>query len=251
MNDLSGKTALVIGGSRGIGFALSSGMAGQGARIAIAARTPSEVEAAAESLKARGAAAEGYIVDVTQRGDLETLRDRIAQDLGPLDILVNCQGTTVIKPATEVSEEEYDTVMQVNLRSVFFACTILGAPMLERGRGAVINIASLAGHRGWPNATAYAMSKQGVLGLTRSLAAEWADRGVRVNSISPGVFLTDLNRDKMPKARKEAAMTRTPAGRFGEVGELVGAACFLASDAAGYVTGTDIAVDGGYLAGGI
>jgi NAD(P)-dependent dehydrogenase (short-subunit alcohol dehydrogenase family) len=188
---------------------------------------------------------------MNQRAAIGHLADDVARDLGALDVLVNCQGTTVIKPSLEVSEEEFDLVMDTNLKSVYFACTILGRAMLERRRGAIINIASLAGHRGWPRACAYAMSKHGVLGLTRTLGAEWAEQGVRVNSISPGFFMTELNRSRMPEARKQAALMRTPFGRFGELEELVGAAVYLASPAAGFVTGTDIAVDGGYLASGI
>jgi NAD(P)-dependent dehydrogenase (short-subunit alcohol dehydrogenase family) len=188
---------------------------------------------------------------MNDRAAIERLAADVAQNLGPLDVLVNSQGTTVIKPSIEVSEEEFDLVMDTNLKSVYFACTILGRAMLARGQGAIINIASLAGHRGWPRACAYAMSKHGVLGLTRTLGAVWAERGVRVNSISPGFFMTELNRARMPEARKQAALARTPYARFGALEELVGAAVYLASPGAGFVTGTDIAVDGGYLAAGI
>ena len=206
---------------------------------------------ATDALTGAGADARGYPADVTREDEVADLGRRVAADLGVPDIIVNSQGTTIIKPAVEVTGDEYDAVMQVNLRSVFFAWTLLAPPMLERGSGSIVNIASLAAHRGWRNAAVYAMSKHGILGLTRTLAAEWAASGVRVNSISPGVFLTELNRERMPAARKEAAMIRTPAGRFGEVEELAGTACYLASDRARYVTGTDVAVDGGYLACGL
>src|SRR3546814_19833750 len=137
-------------------------------------------------------------------------------------------------------------VLNTNLKSVYFACTILGQAMLARGRGAIVNIASLAGHRGWPRACAYAMSKHGVLGLTRTLGAEWAAQSVRVNSISPGFFLTELNRERMPAARKRAAHARTPFARFGEIDALVGAAVYLPSPAPGLLTGTDLALCGGF-----
>ncbi|WP_274425259.1 SDR family NAD(P)-dependent oxidoreductase [Chelativorans sp. YIM 93263] len=245
------KTALVIGGSSGIGFALAQGLAQSGIGIAIAARTQEKVETAAEALKRLDPEAHGLVADVTKREEIERLGAAVAERRGVPDILINCQGTTVIRPAVEIAEEDYDRVMDTNLRSVFFCCTILGGAMLERQSGAIINIASLAAHRGWPSASVYSMSKHGILGLTRTLAAEWAQQGVRVNSISPGFFLTELNRDKMPEARKRSALMRTPTNRFGKVEELVGAARYLASDTAGFVTGTDIAVDGGYLAGGI
>ena len=248
---LEGLNALVIGGSSGIGLAIAEGFQAAGARIAIAARTPDKLAKAVERLQARDGHSLGYAADVNQRAALESLAEKVAHDFGALDVLVNCQGTTVIKPSLEVSEAEFDLVMDTNLKSVYFACTILGRPMLARGRGAIVNIASLAGHRGWPRACAYAMSKHGVLGLTRTLGAEWATQGVRVNSISPGFFMTELNRERMPEARKQAALARTPFARFGELAELVGAAVYLASPEAGFVTGTDIAVDGGYLAAGI
>lgn len=248
---LDGMTALIVGGSSGIGFAIAEGFQAAGARVAIAARTPDKLARATEALQATDPRAQGYAVDMNDRAAIERLAADVAQNLGPLDVLVNSQGTTVIKPSIEVSEEEFDLVMDTNLKSVYFACTILGRAMLARGQGAIINIASLAGHRGWPRACAYAMSKHGVLGLTRTLGAEWAERGVRVNSISPGFFMTELNRARMPEARKQAALARTPYARFGALEELVGAAVYLASPGAGFVTGTDVAVDGGYLAAGI
>jgi NAD(P)-dependent dehydrogenase (short-subunit alcohol dehydrogenase family) len=243
--------ALIVGGSSGIGFAIAQGFQAAGARVAIAARTPAKLARATDALKTADARTLGYTVDVNDCAAIESLAGKLARDFGPLDVLVNCQGTTVIKPSLEVSETEFDLVMDTNLKSVYFACTILGRAMLSRGQGAIINIASLAAHRGWPRACAYAMSKHGILGLTRTLGAEWAQEGVRVNSISPGFFMTELNRERMPEARKQAALARTPFSRFGGVDELVGAALYLASPTAGFVTGTDIAVDGGYLAAGI
>lgn len=251
MDDLRGKTALVIGGSSGIGLALAKGFATAGAGVSIAARTADKVLRAVDELRAIDQDARGFVVDVSENDEIDRLFAEIVRDRALPDILVNCQGTTVIHPSVEVDAQEYDRVMNTNLRSVFFCCTRFGAAMQERGSGAIINIASLAAHRGWPNAAVYAMSKHGVLGLTRTLGAEWGEAGVRVNSISPGVFLTDLNRERMSEERKNTALSRTPAKRFGALDELVGAALFLASDQSGFITGTDIAVDGGFLAKGI
>lgn len=248
---LQNLNALIIGGSSGIGFTLAQGFQAAGARVAIAARTPDKLASATAELQKTDPASLGYAADMTDVAAIEKLAGDVARDLGALDVLVNCQGTTVIKPTLEVTEAEYDLVMNTNLKSVYFACTVFGRAMLERGSGAIINIASLAAHRGWPRACPYAISKHGVLGLTRTLGAEWAEQGVRVNSISPGFFMTELNRARMPEARKQAALARTPAKRFGELEELVSAAVYLAAPAAAFVTGTDIAVDGGYLASGI
>jgi NAD(P)-dependent dehydrogenase (short-subunit alcohol dehydrogenase family) len=248
---LQGKTALVVGGSSGIGNAIAHGFQDSGARVAIAARTPAKVEAATQRLQGLDPTARGYVIDAARPEEIDELVATAVTDFGHIDILVACQGVTILKPAEEVTPAEYDEVMQTNLRSVFFTCTRFGRHMLEHGNGSIITIASLAAHRGWPLASIYAASKHGVAGLTKTLAAEWADRGVRVNAISPGFFMTELNQSKMSSKRKENALLRTPMGRFGQLDELVGAAIYLASPAAGFVTGTVLNVDGGYLASGI
>jgi len=248
---IQGKTALIVGGSSGIGQAIAHGFQAHGARVAIVARTPAKLEEATRRLQQDDPGAKGYAVDVSQPEAIDGLRTSILADFGHVDILVAWQGTTVLKPAEDVTPDEYDAVMHTNLRSVFFTCTCFGRHMLERRTGSIITIASLAAHRGWPLASVYAASKHGVAGLTKTLAAEWADRGVRVNAISPGFFITELNQSKMSPKRKENALLRTPMGRFGQVNELVGAAVYLASPAAGFVTGTVLNVDGGYLASGI
>jgi NAD(P)-dependent dehydrogenase (short-subunit alcohol dehydrogenase family) len=248
---LHDKTALVIGGSSGIGNAIGHGFQKSGARVSIAARTPNKVEAAVARLQQRDPEAKGYVADVSRLDEIARLGDAVLGDLGHLDILVVAQGTTLLKPAEEFSPAEYDAIMDVNMRSVFFSCTHFGRHMLTRGEGAIITIASLAAHRGWPGSAVYAVSKHGVAGLTLSLAAEWAGRGVRVNAITPGFFMTELNQSRMSAERKENALRRTPMRRFGQVDELVGAAVYLASPAANFVTGSILNVDGGYLAAGI
>jgi NAD(P)-dependent dehydrogenase (short-subunit alcohol dehydrogenase family) len=237
---LDGQVALVIGGTSGIGQAIASGYRESGARVLVVGRTPAKLPAA-----------DGYLADV---GDIDALRGMVAKvlaDHGRIDTLVNCQGTTTLKPAEEFTTRDWDTLLQTNLKSVFFACTEVGRHMLARGSGAIINIGSLSSYRGWPRSAIYGLTKAAVVNLTESLATEWAGRGVRVNAIAPGFVLTELNRDKMPAERKEKAVARTPMGRFGETTDMVGAAIYLASPASSFVTGETIRVDGGFLAAGL
>jgi NAD(P)-dependent dehydrogenase (short-subunit alcohol dehydrogenase family) len=249
--DMNESTVLVIGGTSGIGYAIAHAFQHAGARLAIVGKTPSKVDAAVLSLSESGSTVEGFVADVTDSKALKQLIGSVIETLGHIDVLVNSQGTTVLKPAEEVTEDEYDLLMHTNLRSMFFACTEVGKHMLTRGKGSIVNIASLAAHRGWPNASVYSISKHGVIGLTKSLAAEWATQGIRVNAISPGFFLTELNQAKMSEERKRNALLRTPLNRFGQPDETAEAAVFLSSDDARFITGTVLNIDGGYLAGGI
>lgn len=248
--NLQDRNALVIGGSSGIGKAIAQAYLRAGARVLIAGRHADKLGAAVAELAASGSVS-GCAADANDEASLRTLVHHTLAQFGHIDVLVNCQGITVLKPAEEFSRADWDSVVDTDLKSVFFACTEVGRHMLARGSGAIINIASLASHRGWPRSALYAVAKAGVLSLTQTLGAEWAARGVRVNAISPGFFMTDLNRDKMSPERKALALARTPAGRFGDVDELTGAAIYLASPAAGFVTGQTIAVDGGFLASGL
>lgn len=247
---LRGKYALVIGGTSGIGKAIARGYLESGARVIIAGRNADKLAGALAELQGLGEVF-GYTADVSDEAGLRGLVGITLAHHGRIDVLVNCQGITLLKPAEDFTPTDWDSIINTDLKSVFFACTEVGRHMLGRGQGAIINIASLASHRGWPRSALYAIAKTGVLSLTQTLAAEWAGRGVRVNAISPGFFMTELNRDKMSAERKALALARTPAGRFGEVDELVGAAIYLASGAAGFVSGESIAVDGGFLATGL
>jgi NAD(P)-dependent dehydrogenase (short-subunit alcohol dehydrogenase family) len=247
---LQDRTALVIGGTSGIGRAIADGFAEAGARVVVAGRDAGKLERAVSELKALGDA-HGERSDVCRDADLRALIARTLSGHGRIDILVNSQGMTTLKPAEEFTTADWDEVIGTDLRSVFFACTEAGRHMLARGSGSIVNIASLASYRGWPRGALYGISKAGVVSLTETLAAEWAGRGVRVNAIAPGFVMTDLNRAKMPEERKARAISRTPMARFGETEDMVGAALYLASDAASFVTGETIRVDGGFLAAGL
>lgn len=247
MFDLTGKTALVIGGGGGIGSVIARALCDAGAHVSIAGRDREKMRDVASKLSADDPSNAVHVLDARQPAALK----KLAEDCGATSILVNCQGTTTIKPALTVTEDDYDAVLDTNLKSVFFACTAFAPPMIGQGGGSIINIASLAAHTGWAQAATYSASKWGVCGLTQSLAAEWGENGVRVNAIAPGFFLTDLNRKKMSDERMARAAERCAMGRMGALEELTGAAIYLASDAARFVSGSTLRVDGGYLSSGI
>jgi NAD(P)-dependent dehydrogenase (short-subunit alcohol dehydrogenase family) len=248
---LEGRTALVIGGTSGIGLEIALGFQAAGARVVVASRDTNKIDASVARLKQKDARSAGYMIDASNLSEMRRFAEQIWAKQGPIDILLNAQGTTVIKPALDFSEDEYATVMRTNIDGVFWACTEFGRRMVELGDGSIVNIGSLSSFRGWPGSSVYAMTKSAVVSLTQSLAAEWANTGVRVNAIAPGFFMTPLNEKKMSDARKALAIARTPMGRFGQLSELVGAAVYLASSAAGYTTGATISVDGGFLANGL
>lgn len=248
---LEGKIALCIGGTSGIGGAITLGFAEAGATVLPASRRKEKADETAAEARARGAQAQGYVVDATDMKALKNLVAQVIEDHGRIDILLNSQGITAITDAENACEEDYDAVLNTNLKSVFFSCVEVGRHMLERRSGSILNIASMSSFRGWPRSVYYGMSKFGVLSLTQTLAAEWSDRGVRVNGIAPGFFPTDLTRTAMKPERKQRALEGTPMGRFGDVEELSGTAVYLCSEAAKFVTGETICVDGGYMAKGI
>jgi NAD(P)-dependent dehydrogenase (short-subunit alcohol dehydrogenase family) len=248
---LAGRTALVIGGTSGIGFEIAQGFQAAGARVVVASRDAKRIADSVAQLKDKDPLSCGYQVDASDPGPLRRFAERVWSEQGPLDILLNAQGTTVIKPALDFIDAEYAQVMRTNIDGVFWACIEFGRRMVERKSGCIINIGSLSSFRGWPGSSVYGMTKWAVVSLTQSLAAEWAGSNVRINAIAPGFFMTELTETRMSDARKALALARTPMGRFGKLSELVGAAVYLASPAAPFTTGATIAVDGGFLASGL
>jgi len=250
--DLTGRVAVVIGGTSGIGRAIAHGLAEAGADVVPSARRIEPVEATAKEIEARGRRTLRIASDVGDRSSLEQLRDQTIAELGQVDILVNCAGRTKRSPTIDFPEEDWDAIIETNLNGTLRGCQVFGKHMLERGYGRIINIASLSTFVALLEVAAYSASKAAVASLTKSLALEWSPHGVNVNAIAPGVFETDLNRHLLhDTARGNEFKTRTPMKRFGAVEELAGAAVFLASDAASFVTGEVLVVDGGFLASGV
>ena len=249
---LEGKTAVVIGGTSGIGRALSLGLADAGADVIASSRRPEQVDETAAEIERRGRQTLRLCSDVRKRASLDELLAASLQRVGKVDILINCAGIIKRMPTLTMPEEEWNDVVETNLTGTLRACQIFGGHMLERGCGRIVNIASLNSFVALNEVAAYAASKAGVVSLTRSLAVEWSKQGVTVNAVAPGVFRTALNADLLDTTpRGQELLTRTPMGRFGRIEELVGAAVYLCSDAASFVTGHTLVVDGGFLASGV
>lgn len=249
---LNDKLAVIVGGTSGIGLAIAKGMAEAGADVVATSRRMDLVEAAASEIEGRGRRSLRVSSDVSDRASLQNVLDESIRAFGKVDILVNSAGRTKRAPTLDFSEEDWNDIIDTNLTGTLRASQVFGRHMLERESGSIINIASLSTFVALYEVAAYSASKAAVASLTKSLAIEWASRGVRVNAIAPGVFRTALNQKLLDETeRGREFLLRTPMRRFGNVDELAGVAIFLASDAASFVNGEIIAVDGGFLASGV
>lgn len=250
--DLTSKVAVVVGGTSGIGLALAIGLAEAGADVVATGRRAELVKSVADEIRALNRKTLAQTADVTDPKSLELLLQKVCEEFGSVHILINCAGTTKRTPTIDVTQQEWNAIFETNLNGTLLACQVFGRQMLAQKYGRIINIASLASFLGMYEVAAYSASKSAVASLTKSLAIEWAPDGVCVNAIVPGVFRTELNSallDGTPRGKE--FLMRTPMRRFGKVEELVGAAVFLASDAATFITGHLLAVDGGFLASGV
>lgn len=250
--DLSGRVAVVVGGTSGLGRAMAIGLAEAGATVVPAGRRADRIDEVCADIERLGRETLRRPVEVGSRESLDQLCEAVTSAFGQVDILINSAGATFKKPTAEVGEEEWSRLMDTNLTGTLRACQAFYPTLKASGRGRIINIASLSSFVAFHQVAAYGVSKSGVLALTRSLGIEWATDGICVNAIAPGIFVTELNGDLLngtPRGRE--LLMRTPMRRFGKAEELLGAAVFLASDAASFVTGQTITVDGGFLASGV
>lgn len=247
---LDGKIAIVTGSSRGIGRAIATGLAGAGAAVVVNGRNADSVRSVADTIRNGGGTSLPVIADVSQAAGVETLFRKTVETFGRLDILINNAGISpYYKPAETMTEAEWDEVMAVNLKGVFLCCQAAGRVMIAQRSGRIVNISSIAGQVALPRLIAYCAAKGAVERITRVLAVEWAPYQILVNSIAPGYVESDLTRRLLENpTRLDALIRRVPVGRLGHAAEIVGAAIYLSSDAASYVTGSTLCVDGGWLA---
>jgi gluconate 5-dehydrogenase len=247
--DLTGKRALITGSGQGIGLALAEGLAAHGAEIVLNGRTAAPIEAAAARLSKSGFKVSTALFDVTDCNAVAKSVDHIEATLGPIDILINNAGMQFRAPLEDFPADKWQQLLQTNVSSVFFTGQAVARHMIRRGRGKIINIASVQSELARPNIAPYTATKGAVRNLTKGMATDWAKHGLNINAIAPGYFKTPLNQALVDNAEFSAWLEkRTPAGRWGNVDELIGAAVFLASDASTFVNGHVLYVDGGITA---
>jgi NAD(P)-dependent dehydrogenase (short-subunit alcohol dehydrogenase family) len=250
--DLTGRVAVVAGGTSGLGRAVALALADAGADVVPTGRRVEHVETACVEIRAKGRRSLEHITDVGDRRSVDDLRDAVLAEFGRIDVLVNAAGFTFRAPSATMEEQKWSALIDTHLNGALRTCQSFYEPLKASGHGRVINFGSLTSFVGFHEVAAYAAAKSAILGLTRSLACEWAKDGICVNAIAPGVFPTELNRELiMGTPRGNELLMRTPMARFGEAHEIGGVAVLLASDAASFLTGQCIAVDGGFLASGV
>ncbi|WP_269580660.1 SDR family NAD(P)-dependent oxidoreductase [Roseibium sp. Sym1] len=248
--DVSGKTVLVSGGSRGIGLAVALAFAERGARVIITGRDETSLREACGSAEGSPERMTHACCDVADPATIQTCVDDVVAEFGRIDTLINCAGVNIRKPAVDYSPEEFDAIMDINLRGAFFMAQAVGRHMIGRGEGCIVNVDSLTSSKPLTQIAPYSMSKAGLSSMTRALALEWGAQGVRVNGLAPGFILTELTRKLWADPNLQSwNRTVTPLGRMGSVEDLVGAAIFLASPASAFLTGQTIRVDGGITCG--
>ena len=250
--DLSGRSAVVIGGTSGIGRIMSRALAEAGADVAASSRRQDVVDETAKEIEALGRRSLRVPSDVTDRASLETLLGEAVGAFGKVDIMINCAGRTKRVPTLDLTEADWNAIIETNLTGTLRAAQVFGRHMVDRKYGRIVNIASLSSFVALFEVAAYGASKAAVAALTKQLAIEWSPHGVTVNAIAPGVFRTPLNQNLLDGTeRGREFLLRTPMKRFGKLEERAGAAVFLSSDAASFVTGEVLVVDGGFLASGV
>lgn len=248
MFGLDGLTSVVVGGTGVLGGAFSDCLGSAGAHVIVAGRNAENGNAAVNRITKAGGSAEFFAIDVTEKDDFQKLADHLDQSNRKLDVLINGAGINSATPFLEITDEEWDQILSINLRSVRLGCQVLGGYMLEKKtKGSIINIASLSGITALSRVFTYAATKAAVINLTQNLAREWATAGIRVNALSPGFFPAEQNRKVLTPDRIESIMRHTPMDRFGDPEELAGAILLMAAPKAGsFLTGANIVIDGGF-----